>query len=304
MNPIRAAALAPTSSALRPVADWPRLPSDLKLSIVSGVAVDSRGYVYVAHRGAHPVLRLHPDGTLDREIGAAVMRESLGYDVLNHPEPVAMDVRPWVHGIHVDPWDNLWITDVGRHLVFRFNPAGELTLTLGVDGIPGQDADHFYQPTHVCVLPSGEFYITDGYGNARVMHFDAQARFVRAWGRRGVAPGEFHTPHVITADTNGRLYVSDRENDRIQVFAPNGTLLAVWPELHSVDGLHFAADGFLYGSAGLDNRIIRFATDGTIHEVWGAPQLFAYPHGICIAPDGAIFIAETGGCRVQKLTHA
>lgn len=300
----RAAPFVFTSSPLQPVADWPQLSADLPFDIVSGVAVDSQGRVYVAHRGTHPFLRLHPDGTLDREIGADVMRESLGYDVTNHPTPQAMDVRPWVHGVHVDPWDNVWVTDVGRHLVWRFNPAGELTLTLGTDGVAGCDATHFYQPTHVCVLPSGEFYVTDGYGNSRVIHFDAAGHFVRDWGRRSTADGEFHTPHVITADQSGRLYVGDRENDRVQVFAPDGTHLATWSDLHSVDGLHAAADGFIYGSAGPDNAVIRFDTDGRIHAVWGAPGLLHYPHGIWVTPGGAVFIAETGGRRLRRLTHA
>lgn len=303
MNPIRAAAFVSTANTLHRVPDWPRLPDDLKLDIVSSVAADSHGRIYVAHRHDHPLFRLHPNGDFECEIGVEVMRPSMGYDVLNHPQPVAMSVRPWLHGLHVDPWDNLWVTDVGRHLVFRFNPDGQLTLTLGVDGVPGGDENHFYQPTHVCVLPSGEFYVTDGYGNARVVHFDAQARYVREWGRRGTAPGEFHTPHVITADADGRLYVSDRENDRVQVFATDGTLIAEWPGLHSVDGLHVAADGFIYGSAGLDNAVIRFHPDGRIHTVWAEPGLFRYPHGICVLPNSDILIAETGGHEIKLMRH-
>lgn len=302
MNAIRADAFVSTSDSLRIVPDWPRLPAGITLERVSGVAVDSRGRVYVAHRGSNPLLRFHPDGTFDREIGAALMHRSLGYD-LRGAIPVPMELRHWLHGLHVDPWDNVWVTEVGRHLIWRFNPQGELTLTLGTDGATGCDATHFYQPTHVCVLPSGEFIVTDGYGNSRVIHYSADLRVLHEWGRRGTAPGEFHTPHVVTADAAGRIYISDRENDRVQVFTVDGTLLAEWPGLHSVDGLHVAADGFIYGGAGLDNAVVRFDPDGTVRDVWAAPGLFCYPHGIWVTPTGAIFVAEVAGNRVLQLRH-
>lgn len=118
MNPVRAAASVSTSNTLHLVPDWPRLPDWLKLEIVSSVAADSRGRVHVAHRHDHPLFRLHPDGEFDCEIGVDGMRPSMGYDVLNHPQPVAMGMRPWLHGLYVDQWDCLWVTDVGRHLVF------------------------------------------------------------------------------------------------------------------------------------------------------------------------------------------
>ena len=271
---------------------WAKLPG-ITLDRVVGVGLDSRGRIYVAHRGDHPLLRLHPDGTFDREIGAQHLRKSVAYD-LRGPVPIPMPERQWMHGLHVDPWDNVWITDVSRHLVFKFSPEGELRLTLGVDGVTGCDATHFFQPTHVCVLPNGEFFITDGYGNSRIAKFGADGRFLFDWGRRGTANGEFHTPHVITLGADGLLYMTDRENDRIQVFCTDGTHVATWPDLHSVDGLYAAPDGCLYGSSGIDNAIIRFDRTGRTLDVWTLPGVLHYPHGIAVGPDGAIYIAETG----------
>ncbi len=155
MHAIRAASfVASDRAAWRIVPDWPRLPASITLDRVVGVAVDSAGLVYLAHRGDHPLLCLNPDGTLHHEVGTAHLKKTTAYD-LRGPLPVSIATRHWLHGLHVDPWDNLWVTDVGRHLVMKFDPAGALALTLGVDGEPGIDARHFNQPTHVCVVPSG-----------------------------------------------------------------------------------------------------------------------------------------------------
>jgi DNA-binding beta-propeller fold protein YncE len=294
MNALRAIGFTTSSrSRLQPVADWPRLPAEITLDRVVGVGVDSRGFVYVAHRGEQPLLCLNPDGSLYREVGAGVQQKSTAYD-RRGPVPVPIATRCWMHGLHVDPWDNVWITDVGRHLVMKFSPGGELVLTLGVDGEPGCDSRHFDQPTHICVVPSGEIFVTDGYGNSRIVKFSADGDYCLEWGRRGTAPGEFHTPHVITPAGDGLLYVTDRENDRIQVFDQMGRVHAAWPDLHSVDGLFAAADGFLYGSAGIDHALLRLDLTGRVLDVWAEPGMFCYPHAVCVDPSGALYTADTG----------
>lgn len=294
MNALRAVGFTSSSSSrLEPVPNWPRLPSSIVLDRVVGVALDSRGFVYVAHRGEHPLLCLNPDGTLCREVGAAFQKVSTAYD-RRGPVPIPIATRCWMHGLHVDPWDNVWITDVGRHLVMKFSPTGELLLTLGVDGEPGCDARHFDQPTHICVVPTGEVFITDGYGNSRVVKFTATGDYLFDWGRRGTAPGEFHTPHVITLGPDGLLYVTDRENDRIQAFDQHGHVQAAWPGLHSVDGLFAAPDGLLYGSAGIDNAVLRLDRNGRVLDVWAEPGMFRYPHAIAVDATGALYTADTG----------
>jgi len=293
MFPIRALPFVNASvRRLEPVPDWPKLP-EIVFDRVVGVGLDSRGRIYVAHRGDRPLLRLHPDGTLDREIGAEHLHKSIAYD-LRGPTPVPIATRYWLHGLHVDPWDNVWVTDVSRHLVFQFSPNGELLRTFGVDGEAGCDARHFYQPTHVSVLPSGAFFVTDGYGNSRIAKFSADGQFLFDWGKRGTEPGEFHTPHVITHGANGLLFMTDRENDRIQVFRTDGSHAATWPNLHSVDGLYSAPDGLLYASAGIDRALLRLDRDGRALDVWVRPDLFNYPHALAVGPDGAIYVADTG----------
>jgi DNA-binding beta-propeller fold protein YncE len=143
-------------------------------------------------------------------------------------------------------------------------------------------------------MPSGEFFVTDGYGNSRIVKFSARGERILEWGERGTAPGQFHTPHVITAGPDGLFYVTDRENDRIQIFDAEGKLHKIWPDLHSVDGLCSSADGFLYGSAGIDNAVLCFDRRGRLLDTWAEPGMFNYPHAVAVDPAGAIYVAETG----------
>ncbi len=110
----------------------------------------------------------------------------------------------------------------------KYDAEGRLLLTLGEFGRAGNDEKHFDRPTDVTVLPNGEIYVTDGYGNRRVVRFDAAGRYIAQWGQAGTGPGQFAPPHAIVADSRIRLYVADRENARIQVFDRDGKLLDVW----------------------------------------------------------------------------
>jgi sugar lactone lactonase YvrE len=299
MHPERAASFTHSASApLAALPGWPVLPPDVVLDRVVGVAVDSGGRIYFAHRGDRPLWRLHPDGRADREIGADVMRKTTAYD-LRGPTPKPIATKCWMHGLHVDAGDNVWVTDVGRHLVMKFSPEGRLLLVLGVDGQAGCGPAVFNQPTHVCVVPSGEVYITDGYGNSRVVRLDAQGRYLGEWGSRGTDAGQFHTPHTIVQGPDGRLYVSDRENDRVQVFDLDGRVLAVWEGLHSLDGLCFGPDGELYASCGIDNAIVRLDSIGRAPESWARPGDLLYPHALAFDAEGMLLAAETGDrCRI------
>jgi DNA-binding beta-propeller fold protein YncE len=294
VNALRAPSFTDSArSRLQSVAGWPQLPAAITLDRVIGVGVNSRGMIYVAHRGENPLLCLHPDGRLCREVGVGVMHETTAYD-LRGPVPMPIATRYWLHGLHIDPGDNVWVTDVGRHLVMKFDAAGALLMKLGVDGESGCDERHFAQPTHVCVAPSGEFFVTDGYGNSRIVKFSAQGKYLLEWGRRGTDPGEFHTPHVIVVGPDGLLYMTDRENDRIQVFDEAGRVRAEWPGLHSVDGLCAGADGFFYGSAGMDHAVLRLDQTGRLLDVWAEPGILLYPHAIARGPDGALYVADSG----------
>ena len=307
------------NSRLVRVPDWPQLPKEIKLYKTSMVAQDSRGIIYVAHRGDHPLFSLNPDGSFRSYIGEDVIKKSDCWDLRDPAKPVQMETIYYLHGLHVDPWDNLWVTDVGRHLIMGFDPKGALNLVLGEDGKSGCDEKRFGQPTHAFVVPTGEIFVADGYGNSRVVKLTREGKFIKQWGTRGTAPGHFHTPHVIALGPDGKLYVGDRENDRVQIFDQEGRHLGIWPNLHSMDGICVAPDGRIYGAAGVDHAVIEFGPGGQFMQVWADPAQgdypdrrlnpypdVDYPHGILVDAEGAIYLAETtvdpngGGSRLLK----
>ena len=128
------------------VSDWPILPGGSKISMVSGIGLgDSRGHIHVAHRGARPLLSFDAAGRHCGTMGQAEIEESVYYK-LNRTPAIALGRRFWIHGLSVDPWDNVWITDVGRHIVMKFNPDGKLALTMGVPDVSGESPALFNSP--------------------------------------------------------------------------------------------------------------------------------------------------------------
>ena len=192
------------------VAGWPEPSSPIKLGQVSAVATDASDRVFVFHRGEPPVVVFDRDGKYLRSWGEGLVKKA--------------------HGLRIDREQNVWTTDVGHHLVRKFDHEGTLLMTLGRKGVPGAGPDRFNQPTDVAVTPSGEFYVSDGYGNSRVVQFSKDGRYLKEWGTKGKGEGQFNLPHAIVLDPDGRIYVGDRENDRVQVFDPRGKFLAQWKE--------------------------------------------------------------------------
>jgi peptidylamidoglycolate lyase len=126
------------------------------------------------------------------------------------------------HGLTIDKGDNIWVTDVGLQQVLKFNRNGDLLMRIGTAKVAGNDSTHFDQPTDVAIAADGSFYVSDGYGNSRVVKCSSEGHFLFAWGSKGHKPGEFDLPHGIELDSAGNVYIADRENKRIQVFDPNG----------------------------------------------------------------------------------
>src|SRR5713226_7797191 len=217
------------SSGYQVVHGWPQLPDGWALGQVSGVAVDSHDHVWVFHRGDRPILCF--------DAASGKILASWGHGMFTTP-----------HGLNVDSRDNIWVTDVGNHQVFKFTHNGELLMTLGAKNVPGLDGKHFNRPTDVAVSPGGEIYVSDGYGNSRVAKFSGDGKFLMDWGGKGNQPGQFDLPHGIALDAQGRVYVADRSNARVQVFDGSGKVLAVWksPELGRPWALTVAPDGYLY----------------------------------------------------------
>jgi DNA-binding beta-propeller fold protein YncE len=265
------------------VPDFPRLPDGWSLGAVSGVATDSTGNVLVFHRGEHPILVFDQRGKFLRSFGDGMFASA--------------------HGLRVDAKDNIWVTDNANHTVTKFSHDGKALMTLGENNVAGEDAAHFNKPTDIAVASNGDFYIADGYGNSRVVKFNKEGKFLMAWGKKGAGLGEFNLPHAVRLDAAGHVYVGDRENDRIQVFDANGRFLRQFGGCAPF-GLFITPDQTLFVADGRANRILKMNLDGKVLASWGTtgagPGNFQLPHGLTVAGDGAVYVSEITGKRVQK----
>ncbi len=294
------------------VPGWPKLPEGHVLGLCAGVGVDAQNRVFVFHRSGRKWSNPFPK----EAIGAAtvsVFEGATGRLLFSWGE--GRFIMP--HGLTVDPEGMLWLTDVGLHQVFRCTPEGKVLLTLGEAEVPGADHGHFNLPTDVAVLRDGSFYVSDGYKNSRVVKFTAGGEFDFEWGTRGKENGQFHLPHGIAVDARGRVIVCDRENERLQVFDAKGGFLAVWkgPGIGKPYGVETGTDGRIHvidgGSPSLKREMrgkaVVLDAQGNVVEWYGgpgsAPGEFQLGHDIAVGPDGAVYVVEGTGARVQKFVR-
>ncbi len=337
-----------------------RLPPDLYLGEVAGVAVDSRGHIFVYSRtGAEATIigpraaslyEFAPDGAFVREIGGNLY------------------MKAWAHAVRVDAGDNIWLVDNGSSMAVKLSPAGRVLQVFGrrpesthsryprctgpncpphslrppyyetPDALPPPARDGLFdEVTDVAFDPEGNVYFSDGYNNARVAKYDADGNWVGSWGERGSGPGEFRLPHGIAADDQGRIYVADRSNNRIQVFEsdgafvrqitladlraqapvppdyaprtpnfgrlPDGSYNSLWPNSICItpgpDPVIFTQDMF-------PGRIYKMALDGSVLGYLGrdgqAVGEFGWIHGLACPSQNELYVAELLTWRVQKVT--
>ncbi|MBI3695434.1 MAG: 6-bladed beta-propeller, partial [Acidobacteria bacterium] len=180
-------------------------------------------------------------------------------------------------------------------------------MTLGKEGIAGETNDTFNQPTNVAVAADDSIFVTDGYGNQRVVKFSKDGKFIRAWGKKGTGEGEFNLPHTVAVDANGRVYVGDRENHRLQVFDSNGKFLAQWKQAGSPFGLDLTPDQRLFLIDGYDERVIVLNLDGQVLGRFGGPGKmpgqFGVGHAIAVGRNAEVYVAEVTNWRAQKFVR-
>lgn len=228
----------------RTTRDWGALPPGMtSWPAVSAVEVAPDGIIYVVERCAGnscegrsepPILKYDPQGRL---------LKAWGEGLFNFP-----------HGATVDARGHLWVTDSrggnGKgHQVFEFDADGRVVRTLGKAGVSGSGPELFDQPTDVLVTPSGDIFVTDSHRgglNNRVVHFAPDGRFVAEWGMKGSGPGQISEPHTIAMDSRGRLFVGDRENNRIQIFDQQGRYLDEWRQFGRPSGIAITRDDTIY----------------------------------------------------------
>ncbi len=296
---------------------WDHFPGDGPLGEAVGVACDSKGRAHVFLRSPVPVRIYEADGTPAGSWGEGVF------------------TRP--HGITVGPDDTVYCVDDFGHCVHAFTAEGRPLFTLGTPGRPSdtgatsidyrtikRGAGPFCYPTNLAVAPDGGLYIADGYGNARVHHFAPDGRLIRSWGEPGAGPGQFHVPHGIAVDADGMVFVADRENSRLQLFAADGTFRGEWCDvarpcevyIDRAGGLVYVAElGFRAGRwpgtgthapGDAFGRVSVFDRGGALLARWGgegdpcAPGDFFAPHDIWVDGRGDVYVAEvalSGGGR-------
>lgn len=294
------------------VPGWPALPADHGLGLCAGVGVDSHQRVFVFHRCGRQWSTPFPT----EPIAAATVTIIDG--------PTGKLLGSWgenqfimPHGLTIDHEDNVWLTDVALHQVFKFTSDGKLLLTLGERGVPGSDQAHFNLPTDVAVLRDGSFYVSDGYRNTRVLKFGADGRFEFEWGAKGNAPGQFNLPHGIAVDARGRVYVCDRSNSRLQIFDAKGAFVGEWkgPHIGRPYGVEIGPEGHVFIIDGGEpsvkqaerGKAVELDSEGKVVDTFGSygaePGQFRLGHDIAVGSDGAVYVAEGTGQRVQKFVR-
>lgn len=284
---------APTF-AYEHLTDWARLPTGVTLHETPGVAVDAHDRVYALTRNPeNPVLVFEPDGSFVTTFGRGVFGER-------------------AHGITAGPDGYLYGTDDGTHTVTKFSTEGELLLTIGVPGQPAPRWSNrpFCRPTQASVSSrTGNIYVSDGYANAAVHVFAPDGRHLRTWGSPGIDPGQFMVPHNIVVDREDRVYVTDREAHRVQVFDAEGGLLAVWQNVHRPCAITVGPDGAVYvgelngvglvqDCPGYGHRLSIFSPAGELLARYGDAEegeeagRFIAPHGIAVDSRGDVYVGE------------
>jgi DNA-binding beta-propeller fold protein YncE len=283
------------SYSYRVVEDWAKLPPGWSFKEVGAVAVDAKDQVYVFNRGEHPMMVFDRDGNFLRAWGEGLF--------------------PRAHGIHIGPDETLWLTDDGDHTVRRCTLEGKVLLELGIPGKPSpyMSNEPFHRCTHTALSPSGDLYVSDGYGNACVHKFSPDGKRLFTWGEPGTDPGQFNIVHNICCDADGWVYVADRENHRVQVFDGNGKYEAQWNNMHRPCGLYTPGGKqpiFYIGELGsgmnvnskhpnLGPRVSIVTHEGKTLARLGSregpgekPGQFIAPHGIAVDSRGDIYVGE------------
>ena len=314
-----AQAPAPTNTLPDPylrVANWAKMPAGRFWGAAAGVDIDPDGKsVWVAERcgqnscagsNAAPILKFDAQGKLVKAFGAGLF------------------VFP--HGINVDREGNVWVTDgQGKdgmgHQVIKFSPDGKVLMRLGKPGVAGAGRDTFNMPSDVLVAPNGDIFVADGHGgtsNDRIVKFDKNGTYIKEWGVKGTGPGEFDIPHALAMDSRGRLFVGNRNNNRIDIFDQDGKFLASWPQFSRPSGIYIDANDTIYVADSESESVsknhdgwkrgirIGSAKDGSVKYFIPDPidktDTTSAAEGVAVDKDGIIYGAEVGPRTLMRYT--
>lgn len=283
--------------------DWPLAKfeaSVLELEVPAGwyveeiptVEMNSRGEIFVFHRGRHNLLKFTREGRFICEIGQGLFKVP--------------------HGLRIDGEDRIWTTDQETHQAIRFETDGRVSLVLGRRNLAspgwferGYNVMMLDQPSDVAWDSEGNLYVADG-GNFRIVKYDPNGEPITSWGKKGSAPGEFDFPHSMVVDKKDRIYVSDRENGRIQWFSKDGAFLGQWEHIGNPYVMILAPDETIWMTDARAGRLLNLGSDGQVlksYGQWGKEVGdFGFGHGLCLTPQGELYVSEILNWRIQKLS--
>jgi len=298
----------------RSIVGWAKMPDGRNWGSTAGVAIDPDGKsVWVAERCSanscrnstlDPILEFDRNGRMVKHFGAG------------------MFVFP--HGISVDRQGNVWVTDgqgsgaMGQQVI-KFSPNGKVLLRLGVAGVAGNNPYNFNMPSAVLVAPNGDIFVGDGHGgtsNDRIVKFASTGKYIKEWGIKGTGPGEFDIPHALAMDSQGRLFVGDRNNNRIQIFDQDGKYLDSWTQFSRPSGIWIDAKDTIYVADSESESVSRnhngwkrgirigSAKDGSVKYFIPDPvdkaTTTSAAEGVAADKDGIIYGAEVGPKRLMR----
>jgi sugar lactone lactonase YvrE len=257
----------------------------------ASVAFDSKGNLWVLTRGNPSIYEFDNNGKFIRSFGEGLFTRS--------------------HGLRIDTEGNIWATDVTDHTVMKISPQGQVLMTLGTKKQRGEwnDSTHLLnEPNDIAFSRNGDIFITQGHtpganGDPRVLKFDKTGKFIKSWGGKGKEPGKFDVAHGLAVDAKGQLWVTDRENQRIQIFDQDGKYIK---EL-KYSGLPASLDigpQNIFMVNGFAGQLLKLDLDGKVLAATGKPGKglgeFGEAHMIAVSPKGDVYVADSVNATVQK----
>ena len=269
------------------------LPAGVTMGAAASVAFDSNGHLFVLNRGPQPLVEFDPNGQFIRAFGENLF------------------VR--THGFRIDRDRNLWVTDVGAHIVVKLDRQGQVLMTIGTKGEAGEwneaaQSRRLNEPNDVVIAPNGDVFIAQGHtpgekGDPRVLRFDKTGKFIQSWGGKGKEPGRFDVAHGIAIDAKDLLWVADRENQRIQIFSTDGKFVRELKYAGLPCGLDIGREA-IYMVNGFAGQILKMDLNGSVVAAVGKPGKgvgeFGEAHFIAVSPKGELWVADTVNRSVQK----
>lgn len=294
------------------IKNWLQLPPNLTLGNPTGIGIDTGQNIIVFCRAGRqwPVFGPMPNKPIQRKTVLIIDKD---HGKLLSSWGDNLFVMP--HGLTVDDENNVWVTDVGLHQVFKFSHEGKLLLKLGEANVAGSDRAHFNKPTDIAVAKDGSFYVSDGYGNNRIIKFSAGGNYLFEWGKKGNKESEFDIPHGICLDDSGNVYVADRENNRVQVFDSSGKFKKQLSDksfgaicsvaFDKAEARLLAVDDFTFLKVkhrGSD--VFTFDMEGKVQTRFGRSGFYegapSWYHDLVTDRDGNIYVGDILGNTIQK----